>query len=420
MKKFILSLFVVTLFGCSKKDVIVPIPIVVTPPVVIKPTPNIPIGFYVGKTSYELKTPYGKIINIDSIRKIFGVLNKGIHNGTNNLGYCYIDINNDGLEDIFYPYSSDGIYNIRPDIFVNKGDKYVLDNSYLPENYSGNQVTRKTIVGDYNNDSLPDLFLCNSGWEDFNAKIFALEENTLLLSNKHTGTYEIGKLPNIGKSFWHGAASGDVNGDKNIDIIVTEGTNVQLLINDGKGNFSNLKFSKIGDGFITTEILDVDKDGLNDIIMAGEEGKDGMGIQTKPTIFFNKGNLLFTPIIIAEVNSNGWGLVMDIVCFDIDNDGLNEIILDRTGDRTKVFYGGYNVTIHKTFDNYKSFEDKSELFISGNIFYKTTIGGWITKMFLKKENDNVILNCDVSAADNTNWKPSNKKWIQNKQTFKFE
>lgn len=422
MKNFVFISFIF-LIGCSKNDDLLPIPkpIIIKDELVIENYNLIPKGYYIGKTSYELKTPYDKIINIDSIRKNFAILNKGLHNGTNNLGYCYVDLNNDGLEDIFYPYTSDGKNNMRPDIFLNKGNKYIWDNSILPDDYMGNQVTRKTIVGDYNNDSLPDLFLCNSGWEDFNLKIFALEENTLLLSNKITGKYELGKLPNIGKRFWHGAASGDLNGDKNIDIIVTEGTYTEILYGDGRGNFNNKLFEyKNGNGYITTEIIDVNKDGNNDIILAGDEGRPAPAIYSKSTIFWNNGNTFNMKTIICEPSTIGWGLVMDIILYDLDNDGINEILLNRTGDNTKTLYGGYNISIYKTNDNYNTFIDKSEQFIINNISNQTMIGGWITRMIVKKENELLTINCDISPSTTTNYKPIVKRWIQNKQTFKFE
>ena len=113
MKKVILGLMIVLLFGCSKTA-----PIVVTPSTpIVEVLPKI---VYYGKTSYELKNT-NKFINIDSLRNTFGIKNVGRYNGTNNYGFVYVDINNDGREDIFYPYSSDGEFNTKPDVFINNG-----------------------------------------------------------------------------------------------------------------------------------------------------------------------------------------------------------------------------------------------------------------------------------------------------------
>ena len=65
MKKIILGLIVVILFGCSKTA-----PIVVTPSTpIVEVLPKI---VYYGKTSYELKNT-NKFINIDSLRNTFGI-----------------------------------------------------------------------------------------------------------------------------------------------------------------------------------------------------------------------------------------------------------------------------------------------------------------------------------------------------------
>lgn len=386
MKKVILSLFVVTLFSCSKKDVIVPKPIVVTPPpVVIKPTPNIPIGFYVGKTSYELKTAKS-FINIDSLRNVFGIKNIGKFNGTNNLGFVYVDMNNDGFEDIFYPYSSNGEFNTKPDVFLFNGTTYTKDNSMLPNDYIGNQNTRKTIIGDFNNDSLPDLFLINHGYEDVN--YYPGEKNTLLLSDKSTGKYKVGNITTIEKAFWHGGASGDLNGDGNLDIILLGSKPAKVLYGDGNGNFNVVDWKyNAGYGYITAEIIDVDKDGQNDIILSGDEGKPTPALYSKSTIFFNNNNEFSKQVLICEPNLNGWGYVMDIAVEDIDNDGVKEVFLCRTQDNTGIWYNGYTINIYKK--DGSGYKDITETFIRNNryIANRTGAGLWMYQMHLKKEMD---------------------------------
>jgi hypothetical protein len=388
MKKIILGLIVVTLFGCSKTAPIIVKPIVITP---IIPT-ELPKIVYYGKTSYELKNT-NKFISIDSLRNTFGIKNVGRYNGTNNLGFVYVDMNNDGREDIFYPYSSDGEFNTKPDVFINNGNSYTKDNSMLPLEYNGNQNTRKTIVGDFNNDSLPDLFLINHGFEDNN--YWPGETNTLLLSDKKTGKYKLGTLPDIGKKFWHGGASGDLNKDGNIDIVVTAGNYIKVLYGSGDGSFNATDWKYNGtSGYITIEILDVNKDTQPDIIMTGFEGFPNSNRYSKSTIFWNNNNEFSNNTIICEPNSNGWALVLDIVAADIDNDGTTEIILNRTIDSGTNWYNGFQLNVYKTTDNYKTFKE------TNITTYQTNSKTWMFKLNLyQKDNvyylDGIIVNGKV-------------------------
>jgi hypothetical protein len=376
MKKIILGSVLVILFGCSKTAPIVVTPIVVAPTI---PT-ELPKIVYYGKTSYELQNT-NKFINIDSLRNTFGIKNVGKYNGTNNYGFVYVDMNEDGKQDIFYPYSSDGEFNTKPDVFINNGNSYTKDNSMLPSDYSGNQNTRKTILGDFNNDSLPDLFLVNSGYEDNN--YWPGETNTLLLSDKKTGKYKIGTLPDIGKNFWHGGASGDLNKDGNIDIVVTAGNYIKVLYGSGDGSFNATDWKYNGtSGYITIEILDVNKDTQPDIIMTGFEGFPNSNRYSKSTIFWNNNNEFSNNTIICEPNSNGWALVLDIVAADIDNDGTTEIILNRTIDSGTNWYNGFQLNVYKTTDNYKTFKE------TNIITYQTNSKAWMYKLNLYQK-DNV-------------------------------
>jgi hypothetical protein len=422
MKKIILGLIVVTLFGCekvapgtyvfprNKKEDVVTQPI----PTANTKIEKLPNGYYFGKTSYELRASQ-MFINIDSIRSIFGIRSIGEFSGNNNLGFVYVDMNNDGFEDIFYPYSTGSEVNLKPEVFINLGNKYVRDNSMLPNDYVGNQVTRKTLVGDFNNDSLPDLFLINSGYENVKTQYFALEKNTLLLSDRITGKYKVGNLPMLGKDFWHGGASGDLNGDGNIDIVVSSGKPV-LLLGNGKGEFTkqNVDFKNDNSGaFITIEITDVDKNGTNDIIMSGDEGQRNNNSIAKSNILLNN-NLTFQKVDITEPNTLGWKLVMNIGCGDIDGDGINEIFLCRTS--SSVWYNGYNINIFKRVGN--GYADVSDKFIKNNKYVASDRNGagfWMYQMNLKKERDGLYsINAYVTERSTVQY------WKQNPKTKIFE
>lgn len=404
MKNIILGFILVALVSCSKSvstPIAVPIPItsIVTPPSIVVPT-LANLNYY-GKTSYELKVAQQGFVNIDSIRSVLGIRSKGLGNGDMNNGYVYVDINNDGLEDIFYTYRSEGNYNTKPDVLINKGGYYLLDNSMLPDNYLGNVLTRKTLVGDFNNDSLPDLFLINHGWD---AAPFTGEICTLLLSDKITHKYKLGNLSMLPIAFWHGGASGDLNGDGNLDIIVLGGHPAKVLYGDGKGNFTAVDWKyNAGDGYITGEIVDIDKDGQNDIILSGDEGRPAPALYSPSTIFWNTHTEFSKQSVIVTPSTNGWGSVMDIAVGDIDGDGINEILFDRTGDITGAWYGGYNINVYKSNATYTAFSDMTTTYINNPISIKPQTTGWMFRMILYKTNNRWILRGETTDKKIKNW-----------------
>lgn len=391
--KRLFIIFTIFVIGCSKKNDFVDV--VITPtPTQSTEQPNIPKGYYVGKTSYELEKAV-KFYNIDSIKLKFGLM--GLNDLKNQQCPVYVDLNNDGFEDIYFPNKVNGNYQIRPTTLTYKNRFFNIDSSMLDPNWNGTSVTRKILVGDFNNDSLPDLFLINHGFEaltDIGVGTFYYEYCGVLLSQKN-GPYQYKQLTEFGKKFWHGGASGDLNGDGNLDVIICEGTTT-ILLGDGKGGFikSNIQLN-VGNsnGYVTAEIVDVDKDGKNDIILSGDEGQPLPAFYSESSIFFNKGNS-FEKVIITTPNTNGWRSVMDIACEDIDNDGVNEIFLIRTEDNTAekyggYWFGGYWITVYKK-DNLGTYKDVTNDFIPDNQLKRNKTGQWMYQMVMKKETDGLF------------------------------
>jgi len=144
---------------------------------------------------------------------------------------------------------------------------------------------RKSVVADFNNDGHPDIFVVCHGWDNFVYGRFRGESNKLLLNDASgQGNFTISDVGAAEYSFYHGAAAADINGDGWIDIVITDtnrspGNNITALINQKNGTFAfdNNRIFGQGNtaGYYSVELVDVDKDGIIDIIAGGHESPIG-------------------------------------------------------------------------------------------------------------------------------------------------
>ena len=182
----------------------------------------------------------------------------------------------------------------------NEGGVFVEDNSILQASIPSCLHPRRALVADYNLDARPDVFLICHGYDQ---APFPGEPNQVLLSGP-SGYELVEAAPDVG--FWHGGAAADLTGDGYPDVVASIAGQQGYFENDGTGRFNFVASSTIpvsaNTGYYNLDLLDVNEDGLVDVLMGGHEWES-------PTrIWINPGDNDFastTPITIPAVDGLG-------------------------------------------------------------------------------------------------------------------
>lgn len=218
-------------------------------------------------------------------------------------------------------------------------------------------MARQILVADFNGDGRSDFFIAAHGYD---APPFPGEQSSLLLSAPGGGIINAtGQLPQ-GLTFNHSAAMADVDGDGDLDILVgnTNAGGPALWINNGgsftvkAGALPSVLASTRGD---TYAFLDANRDGIADLYAGSGRAEpsrilygDGKGN------FIDKGvNLPAQPAGVEEI---------DAQIIDLNGDGLMDIL--ATGYNNASFTGVYTRALIQKVDG--SFIDETATRIPGN------------------------------------------------------
>ena len=330
-------------------------------------------------------------------------------------GVAYADFNGDGYDDIilhptYTTYRHGGFSTVKMEyeLYLYEDGEY----KYTEIDWGGKNppdafLARKIIVGDYDNDGDPDIYSVNIGLD---IPPYTGEPSLFIINNY-----------NINESFdykfndlvWgaHSAASADIDGDGDLDIFSVgprdespQRTYVsKFLRNDGNFSLSIWEdiFSSNNHPFWSfkssyqSELIDVDKDGNIDLVDMGHEWDymynwctdNGDGTCGRGKIYwgdedakFNEERKSLIPIV------RNFGTSTDIDIIDLDNDGVNEIIITRTGgdidsfgiesdnmndnfsysNGSSYFYGGHYIQINKL-NSQREILDVTSDFIENNV-----------------------------------------------------
>ena len=355
-------------------------------------------------TSYNLKHP-DLWLDYYAIPISNGLPLEGIDSAGNVWPYWYdaaaviADFDGDGFEDLLHAKTgSDLVTDRYPlELFINDGsnENFILDTTYI-ENNLGCTTAREGILGDYNGDGKPDVFYADHGIHGANQERPGAYP-ALLLSNSNGYYFSIlDQHFNLG--FYHNAASGDIDNDGDLDIIVIEGGRIPItLLNLGNGNFTVDNFFVARIDFIgmwATQLYDINDDGFLDLVLAGRNSL--IAIQ----IFWGNGQRYTNDN--STIIENGLS-VGDFAIGDINGDGKEEIVAkfnsSGPGEVVRVYEhdGQYNYT------------DRTNIFIEDNVNTQIMSIVWIRLQDI--DNNGLI---DLFNADKGNSNIGNpQRWEWN-------
>ena len=265
--------------------------------------------------------------------------------GTGNLSdaIAYLDADGDGDTDVFL---ATGEYllvgEVNSILALNDGAENFtsstaeFNNSMPPATHA-----RKSIVSDFNNDGLQDIFVFDHGYD---ANPFPGSQPKLILQNA-VGSFTWSKLTDQ-TGFHHGGAAADIDNDGDIDIFVG-GFDPFFFVNDGNATFTKTdnRFDNSMAKIFAAELIDVDKDGFVDLLIGAHE-RDG----DKTSVYWGSTTGSYSTssrMVIPAVTY--FGAILDFDAEDVDGDGDRDLIVNRTRDGddgvAKGFYQGRTVQL---------------------------------------------------------------------------
>jgi enediyne biosynthesis protein E4 len=246
------------------------------------------------------------------------------------------DVDGDGLEDIFVG----GSKGQASALFIQqKGGNFVKKATPAIEADAAGQVT-DAVFFDANGDGAPDLYVAFGGYADFEPGDARFQDKLYLNDGKGTFTLSPRALPAMLTSTG-AVCAGDFSGDGKPDLFVggrvipgryPELPDSYILVNDGRGNFTNrttaLASSLAKLGLVTDAAsVDINGDRKADLVVVGE----WMPI----TVFINEnGKLTDKTTDYFDKEYKGWW--NSLLVEDLNGDGRPDLVAGNQGLNSQV------------------------------------------------------------------------------------
>jgi enediyne biosynthesis protein E4 len=307
-------------------------------------------------------------------------------------GVTMVDINGDGLLDIYVCYSGNGnLDSRRNQLFINQGDLTFREEA---KTYGLDDPSNSTqaLFFDFDNDGDLDLYLLNHHIEVINEiefdqvrKIRHPFAGDKLFKNENGKYIDISEEAGIKGSalgFGLGVIASDINGDGYLDIFVSNDyiEPDYLYINNRDGTFTDVMSEMIqhlSHFSMGLDIADINNDGLVDIftldmlpednkrqkLLYGPENYEQYALMIKRGFYhqnmrnmlqLNQGNGLFSEIgQLAGVSNSDWS--WSALFFDATNSGFKDLFISN----------GY----------FRDYTNRDFLKYKGDYYFKSAVAG---------------------------------------------
>ncbi|MFZ9243197.1 MAG: FG-GAP repeat domain-containing protein, partial [Sediminibacterium sp.] len=245
------------------------------------------------------------------------------------------DFNNDGFQDLFISFMGSENESIPFKLYLyDQIEKKLVDKSDLISENIGQSFNRKAMCADLNGDKILD-FICVSHPEANNMDLSYFD---IIISEGQKWKQKRLKVASRLKSegYYHGFAIGDVDNDKDIDIVLAMWHNptqgITTFLNDGKGAFVEKKSIVMsGENLpeenmsFTQELSDINNDNNLDLIYWGSQNT---------YIKFGNNDGTFGGSYLKLNQSFSW----DYKFVDLDQDNLKDLIIFYSDNIKKVIF----------------------------------------------------------------------------------